>query len=664
MMRNLSLLLLSALLLGRQSDLDAPPSGDGTPGGGPAHQAILVSIDALSESILRRTLPREVAPTLHRIFQDGACAEYAISHYPSVTAAAHATLWTGAYGNVTGVTTNTVPLLPRSQHTILESHRGFSYEALRAEALWITAGREGVSVAGHHVTQAPGLPGYLPLDSVRTPRDVAARREAGEILALPHVRVMNGYNRSYGTHRVVTAASASLHKPQDWRGLDGLSLDPAPRAFAWHAGPDSIFGLLVGSNGTFDRAILSRNKDAATGVEAWATPPEDAPIRGRPLARHFSDPLRLEVEGDILHLWFRLFHVEPDGEDFVLYHPSIDAVELNRPDLAEAYHAQVQGWFGNGAHNLYRRGGFGPTLWQGGDGTAESRYLETAELLTRQFNRGSAWLWETGEPRLLLDYFPLGDDIDHTLLGFLEPARPGYDPELAGALARVRERVWELVDLRVGFLESLVIPTGGALFVSGDHGMRPSWRIFRPNRALEEAGLLVRGADGAVDLSRTVAYSNGYFVMLNRTAWRGGIVESHDEARVVERVRAALMDARDSQGVPVVTGTYVPEDFPELGMGGPTGGDVYWSLAPFTRPSWELTGPVLGEAAVDAGHGFLPTEPDMFTVFCAVATTLAPRRIGPVHLTAVAPTVAEWVGVSAPGDAVGESVLGRLRSPD
>lgn len=657
-MRNLSVLVLSALMLGCQSDEVGSPSGD------PFPRAILVSIDALSESNIRRTLPREVTPNLHRIFQDGACAEHAISHYPSVTAAAHATLWTGAYGNVTGVTTNTVPLLPRSQHTILESQRGFSYEALRAEALWITAGREGVGVAGHHVTQAPGLPGYLPVDSVRTAGELEARREAGEVLALPHVRVMNGYNRSYGNHRVVTAASAPLHDPQGWVGLDGVSQDPAPRAFAWDAGPDSIFGLLVGSNGTFHGAILSRERDAASGVAARAIPPEDAPVDGRPLARHFSEPLRLEVDGDVLHLWFRLFHVEPDGRDFVLYHPSIDVVELNRPELAEAYHAQVQGWFGNGAHHLYRRGSFGPTLWEGGDGTAEARYLETAELLTRQFNRGSQWLWETGEPRLLMDYFPLGDDIDHTLLGFLEPEWPGYDPELAEALSQLRERVWELVDLRVGFLESLATADGGALFVSGDHGMRPSWRIFRPNRALEEAGLLVRGSDGAVDLTRTVAYSNGYFVMLNRTAWRDGIVEPQDEAQVVERVKAALLDARDPQGIPVVTGAYTPEDFPELGMGGPTGGDVYWSLAPFTRPSWGLTGPVFEEAAVDAGHGFLPTEPDMYTVFCAVGPTLAPVRVEPVFLTVVAPTVAEWVGLSAPRDAVGESVLGKLRGQD
>ena len=66
----------------------------------------------------------------------------------------------------------------------------------------------------------------------------------------------------------------------------------------------------------------------------------------------------------------------------------------------------------------------GPTLAKGGDGTAELRWMESAELLTRGFVEGSAWGWGARQPRLMLDYFPLGDDTDHALWGYLNAPGP------------------------------------------------------------------------------------------------------------------------------------------------------------------------------------------------------------------------------------------------
>ena len=113
----------------------------------------------------------------------------------------------------------------------------------------------------------------------------------------------------------------------------------------------------------------------------------------------------------------RLFDVAPDGARFTLLVPELRVVEGNRPEVAAAYDAAVHGWYGNGALGLLERGALGAPLWKGGDGTAERRYLETAELVTRQFMEGSAWAWRTVRPRLQLDYFPMVDEVDHALLG-------------------------------------------------------------------------------------------------------------------------------------------------------------------------------------------------------------------------------------------------------
>ncbi|CAN5647551.1 hypothetical protein BH23GEM11_BH23GEM11_06360 [soil metagenome] len=659
-------------------DPEAPPARPPS-----ADRAILVSIDALSERILRETLTTEEAPALYRVFDQGMCAEHAVSHFPSVTAASHAVLWTGAWGNVHGVTSNTMPLLPRDQHTVLETTNGFHYSTLSAEPLWITAGKAGVPVAGHHVTQAPGVPGYAPIDGSRTPEQEARRAESARILALPNVNVMNGYNRIVERQRVVTGADVEWLEPQaaGWSGLE--TLEHAGSAFPLRAfrlelaegGP--LHGLVIagdptapreagesgesGESSRYPRVLLSLDAKVAGAVTARAAPLESESLdEGRELARRFSGALEVPVEGGRLYVQVRLFEVAADGRDFVLYQPPLHVVEGNRDDLMLAYDRGIGGWTGNSGFFAYRTGALGPKLTDGGDGTAEARYLETAEHLLRQFNLGSEWLWRTHEPRLLMDYFPLSDAIDHELLGYMDPDGPGFSAGQAAAVRDFRARVWRLVDRRVAHLEQMANEAGAALFVTGDHGMRASWNLFLPNLALLEAGLLFLDDEGSIDLSRTQAVSpNGYWITVNRTAYREGIVPPEEEARVVAAVRQALEGVRGADGGRVVTRTLTPETDPEFGIGGPTGGDVYWGTALGYRASSSIqgSGGPVRETTLTAGHGFAPDEPDMYTVFCALGGGFQAGRIPSVPTTVVAPTVAEWAGIPRPADAVGVSVL-------
>ena len=75
-------------------------------------------------------------PAITSLFAHGACADHSRPAFPSITAASHAALWTGVWGDVNGIVSNSQSILPRNEHTLAESRSGFEYAALRAEPLF------------------------------------------------------------------------------------------------------------------------------------------------------------------------------------------------------------------------------------------------------------------------------------------------------------------------------------------------------------------------------------------------------------------------------------------------------------------------------------------------------------------------------------------------
>src|SRR5690606_7220891 len=100
--------------------------------------------DALSERRALETIAAEAIPAFRDMFANAACTNGARPAFPSVTAPGHASIWTGAYGNVNGVAANSQPILPRPEHTLLELESGYSSQTLRAEPIWLAARSEGV----------------------------------------------------------------------------------------------------------------------------------------------------------------------------------------------------------------------------------------------------------------------------------------------------------------------------------------------------------------------------------------------------------------------------------------------------------------------------------------------------------------------------------------
>ncbi len=424
-----------------------------------------------------------------------------------------------------------------------------------------------------------------------------------------------------------------------------LDDDPLVRGRALH--------LLVRlyPDGDSAQFFASFSRDLATAVRVLPHAEEDAPPRGRELARYFSAPVVLPLAGGLrASMRLRLFSLAARDTSFVLFVPGMQLADANRPALTAAYDAAVPGWVGNSAVSLWESGALGRTVIDGGDGRAEARWMESAELLTRGFMEGSAWGWHHFAPRLMLDYFPLGDDVDHALFGFLDPRRPGYDAALAQRVSALRDRLWELVDLRLdGIMRLAREDRVTRLFVAGDHGMRATWRTFHPNAALRDAGLLVLDASRRIDLSRTRAASaNGYWISVNRAGRRGGIVAEDSVGVVMDEVRRALLALRDEWGRPVVTRVFDRRDpgADSLGIGGPEGGDVYYDVADGLSWSASATGPVISPVRRPMGtHGFPSVAPEMHTVSCAWGADVSPERLHTVPLTSVVSGVRSWLGM-------------------
>ncbi|WP_194755497.1 alkaline phosphatase family protein [Aliidiomarina indica] len=625
-------------------------------------RAILVSIDSINETIMRNSLSEAQVPAFYNMFNQGACSEGTQPSFPSLTAAGHSALWTGAYGNISNISGNTVHPLPRDQHTVLASASGYSPDNSAAEPIWITAGYQGLTAGGHHVTQAPGKPGFPSAVGERTEENEAARQRVIDGYSKDNVIVMNGYNDQIQGDAMLTAAHVDWDEQIPWNQVELLESNVAPRYFSFNNQAGTFYAALFG-NDEYDHIAVNTVPDAQGAVIAYAADVEQADYNDRELARHFSEPLRVSHERGTLFLRVRLFEVAADGSDFMLFHPPMHIIEVNHADAQVAYEDYVQGWFGNSSTRMYSRGEFGKPFYNGGDGLAEARYLETAELETKLFNLGSSWFWQEQNVDLLVDYFPLGDSIDHSIKAYTYENYPAFNPEFAEKAHDLRGRAWELVNIRLQHLMDLADSDNAALFLVGDHGMRTSWMEFRPNVLLQQASLQFLDANGMIDLTRSKAVSNtGNWITVNTTDWRGGIVPPEQKDDVVAKIVAALSTVVDANGMSVIDRIYVASEHPELGIGGPAGGDVYWAEAHGYRSGRShsadaATGPI----RLWATHSHASTEPLMQTVTCAWGGGFQPNRIPRSRQIDVAPTVADYLGISAPPHAVGRSLLHELR---
>lgn len=631
----------------------------------PRHRAILVSFDGLSEGPLRMFTDSVSTPALWSMRRRGVCADGARPAFVSQTPGGHAAIYTGAYGNVNGIAAIGNGALPLSRTTILDWTDGYRAPQLSAEPIWITAARQGRKVFSQMSTQSPQPPGYPVVDGSNAALDRVRERAAADNRRW-ELAAVNVYNDRVAEARVISEVTNPPRPAAGWRNLNllGAKGPLAAREVSWAFGTtgDSLHALFARASGV-SGVVVSRTRDVSRAAFAKLAPTDTSRSMGRDLARHFSNSLLIDLPSDRRTFVFgRLFELSPDLSHFLLFVSEARVVQGNRPEVARDYDAGARGVPGNGADKVLERGEFGRTITQGGDGAAEMRYLETAELVTRQYINGTKAGVGRYAPEFVVDYLPYPDEALHNWYGLAHPATPGVTPAVRAAATRLMRRAYQLVDRRLLNLQRLAEShPGTALFVMGEHGMRPAWMSFRPNVVLENAGIVASDSSGAINLSRTqAAATRGWWISVNRDTRKGGIVSRDSVDAVLDRVERVLLAVRDSTGSPIVThvwrSTSAAAD--SLGLGGAAGGDLYYALAPGYYPNASTKGAVVSAMSLPRGeHGFPSVDRDMWPMLCVLGTGASAKRIGPVRTIDVAPTVAEWLGISAPADSRGVSLL-------
>lgn len=612
------------------------------PGGGGEDgrhtRVVLLSWDGAPVWAVERMLADGVLPNLAALAQRGVMAAGMTPAFPSKTAVGHAAIFTGAWGDVNGVTGNLVPLLPRSEHTILERRSGYASVALTSEPFWRTAARAGRKVVSLSSTQSfPPEPHQ------------EALRSAG--VAQDRLVSFSGFEHLMSAERMVGAGALAVASPE-WTGLPThagilreVELDVAGTPFfalVYDDPEDPVAGL---------DTVLVRQ-----GSRDGKTAAAEAVIKPRPpgqQAEAWGRPFRVELDGLLGNAYFRVFDLAPDGSRLALYQRRVHGLGGTESREETSAYLDAYGGFHDDVFGGYQDGLLGPTVWQGGSGEAEERLLEIVWLDCHFLARGARYAWGRWQPDLLLHYSPMSDSAGHTWVGILDPESPAHDPALAARVWPYYERVFRHLDWWLGEVVTLVGPEVAVTVVS-DHGMAGVGTFFSANAVLLEAGLLALDDEGRVDLARTKVLAppwGDYYLAVNGTDWKGGVVPPEEREAVLAAATAALLAARDPEsGVPLVTAVLRADRLTGLGVGGPAGGDLFLETAPGYYPSSRVTRRVTNpvrSAVGMGGHGFAPFRSSMTAIFALAGPGVTPgRRLPVIRQIDIAPTVLRLLGVT------------------
>ena len=613
---------------------------------------ILVSWDGAGDVLVDRLLDEEQMPNLARMAAQGARAKHMVGTWPTKTAPSHATLYTGCGSGVHGITANSVHgSLDRGRtlHRVTDEYRGFSSLALKAEPLFVTTVLEGLNTTVLAATH------YSPHDPIQE------RLEQGR---------RSGNGKEVGQYRSFSSfedrfVPAGVIGEGDLKPAEGWPQTPPHRGkaleFHFQAGDQDLYGFLFDDpadpvDGLDSILIRQGSKDDKASAEDLLKPrpanPADA--QGWSRAFHVGDTVK-QVSG---HLYFRLFHLAPDGSKLILYRREVtDMVGIGADEDVDTFINSGSASYDD-PMRTYQFGRLGRPLMIGGDGEAEKRLVEAYRFDTDLLIRGFQFAWETWRPDVLFHYAPVLDHAGHAWMAALDPASAVYDPNVGPQLWDVYVQLAREMDRWLGvMLEAAGSDTVIALV--SDHGMAFTSHQVATNRILEDAGLLARDADGRIDLAKTriLAADAGFFLRVNTSRYQDGIVPMEEKDQVVRDAMAALYAARDPEnGAQLFSQLFPASSLEHLGLDN-YGGDLYIDTMPGYYPTNRFPKAIASKHRAPWGsgtHGHWAERRDMHAMFFLYGPGVNRGiEIPAMSQIDVAPTLSKLLGIRAPADACG-----------
>jgi predicted AlkP superfamily phosphohydrolase/phosphomutase len=278
-------------------------------------------------------------------------------------------------------------------------------------------------------------------------------------------------------------------------------------------------------------------------------------------------------------------------------------------------------------------------------------YIEQIERLDRWIDAAAAWVAANEDFRLLLTYHPGPDEYQHTSL-IVEGDQWAFSPGRALAAAEGLKRVGRSLDRSLAALWALLDPGRDVLVAVSDHGQLPIHDEVRLNIALAGAGLVeIEAGDGrpwVTPSSPMVAVSSAaaahiYLNLKGRDI--GGVVARSEAGELLLRAAKVLADL-ELDGRPVVEKVFARDELAEIGLDHPASGDLVVFLAPGFTASNRLSGDAVTASRYYGQHGFLARHDAMCGMLFARGVGIKKRRADEMPATAVAPLVAQLLGIS------------------
>jgi predicted AlkP superfamily phosphohydrolase/phosphomutase len=602
---------------------------------GQAAKAIVLAWDGTASTFVDELARQGKLPNLAKLIAGGAFADDVRPGFPSKTAPGFASLMTGAPPRITGISGNRVPREPRADHTILESIEGFSAAPLLAEPIWAAAQRAGKKVIISHI------PSFAAENSEGTVR-------------------LYGYDMITGRDGTVTPR---LSKPELATSWNKLPASDAPALeISFGVAASKFFGLLVDDPADeqigYDTLLLTRSRNGEDIEVKLKSHPS-----GSTGELFWSGPVEVKTTGErSASVYFRLFELRGDGSDFFLYFTRPARAMVTPEEALEGAGDTVRSFIGNGASILYQQGSFGRTIPNGGNGGAETRYLETVRFAQHQLMETNRWALAHLPWDLFFAYTPFPDESEHLWRGYLDPGLSTYRKEVADRLRPFLEQVYKTSDDHLGlFLANR--PADTIVAVISDHGMQAANKRFAINRLLQQEGLVVMDEQGRADLSRTkVLYpsiNNGY-LLINSIDRKNGIVAPEQREELARQVQELLMDVVDGEQR-IIQNVYDAEiRGAEMGIGGPSGGDLYIELAPgYDFDPRTTPAPLITQIEPYGSHGASPEQSSMRTIMLFHGPGVAVgQRLQGVRIVDFAPTLSALLDFPAPKNSNGRVLRG------
>ena len=201
-----ALLVIAAAAASIALTTDAPAAAQPSPG-----RVVLVSLDGMGTRLFRDDPVADELPALRAVRARGVMADGLVPHMPSTTANTHAALWTGAWGDVNGITSNDMPMLLPGRPDVTRRVSGYRSEGLRAEPLWVATARQGVPTVAQQATQV------FPLTAMSSGAGLAAPPVVLHGYQAPVVAPARWLNASDTTRRACTAEDGGSTACLSWQ---------------------------------------------------------------------------------------------------------------------------------------------------------------------------------------------------------------------------------------------------------------------------------------------------------------------------------------------------------------------------------------------------------------------------------------------------------------